>query len=48
VVVRAEGGELRGVAEDIDDGGALLVRVDGVLRRVLAGDVEHLRTTRGR
>ena len=28
-----------GVAEDIDDTGALLVRVEGVLRRVLAGDV---------
>ena len=28
-----------GVAEDIDETGALLVRVDGELRRVLAGDV---------
>jgi BirA family biotin operon repressor/biotin-[acetyl-CoA-carboxylase] ligase len=45
VVVRGEGAELTGVAEDIDDSGALLVRCEGTLRRVLAGDVEHLRTT---
>ena len=31
--------QFTGVAEDIDDAGALLVRVDGELRRVLAGDV---------
>ena len=31
--------QFTGVAEDIDDTGALLVRVDGELRRVLAGDV---------
>jgi len=31
--------QFTGVAEDIDETGALLVRVDGKLRRVLAGDV---------
>ena len=31
--------QFTGVAEDIDETGALLVRVDGELRRVLAGDV---------
>ncbi|TMI74656.1 MAG: hypothetical protein E6H05_07750 [Bacillati bacterium ANGP1] len=35
--------ELEGVAEDVDDRGALLVRTPGGLRRVLAGDVS-LRT----
>lgn len=44
VLVRSEGSELRGVAEDIDESGALLVRVDGSLERVLAGDVVQVRT----
>jgi BirA family biotin operon repressor/biotin-[acetyl-CoA-carboxylase] ligase len=35
--------ELEGVAEDVDDRGALLVRTPGGLRRVVAGDVS-LRT----
>jgi BirA family transcriptional regulator, biotin operon repressor / biotin---[acetyl-CoA-carboxylase] ligase len=48
VVVKGEASELRGVAEDIDDAGALLVRVDGALRRVLAGDVEQVRGRGGR
>ncbi|MBE2252258.1 MAG: biotin--[acetyl-CoA-carboxylase] ligase [Myxococcus sp.] len=43
VLVRADAKELRGVAEDIDDSGALMLRVDGRLERVLAGDVEQLR-----
>ncbi len=43
VLVRADAKELRGVAADLDDSGALLVRVDGRLERVLAGDVEQLR-----
>ncbi|MEN9797598.1 MAG: BirA bifunctional protein [Pseudomonadota bacterium] len=44
VRVRFERGELTGVAEDIDEAGALLVRRDdGRLERVLAGDVEQLR-----
>jgi BirA family biotin operon repressor/biotin-[acetyl-CoA-carboxylase] ligase len=44
VVVRMEGRQLLGVAEDIDEAGALLVRkADGSLERVLAGDVEQLR-----
>jgi BirA family transcriptional regulator, biotin operon repressor / biotin---[acetyl-CoA-carboxylase] ligase len=42
VVVKQEPGEWRGVAEDIDESGALLVRTESGLRRVLAGDVEHL------
>lgn len=44
VLVRSENRELRGVAEDIDDSGALVLRVDGKLERVLAGDVEQLRS----
>lgn len=47
VLVRSEQRELRGVAEDIDAQGALLVRTsDGALERVLAGDVEQLRPRR--
>ena len=45
VLVKSEQRELRGMAEDIDVDGALLVRTaDGTLERVLAGDVEQLRT----
>ena len=44
VLVRSESKELRGVAEDLDEGGALLLRLeDGRQERVLAGDVEELR-----
>jgi BirA family biotin operon repressor/biotin-[acetyl-CoA-carboxylase] ligase len=44
VVVRTDRSELRGVAEDIDPAGALMVRTaGGSLERVLAGDVEQLR-----
>ena len=43
VLVRSEQKELRGVAEDIDETGALILRVDGKVERVLAGDVEQLR-----
>lgn len=44
VRVRADGRTLEGVAEDIDEAGALLVRTaDGAIHRILAGDVEALR-----
>ncbi|QRK07018.1 biotin--[acetyl-CoA-carboxylase] ligase [Archangium violaceum] len=44
VLVRTDRSELRGVAEDIDVSGALMVRTaEGSLERVLAGDVEQLR-----
>lgn len=43
VVVRSEHRELQGMAEDIDEAGALLVRVGPTLERVLSGDVEQLR-----
>ncbi|WP_164014243.1 biotin--[acetyl-CoA-carboxylase] ligase [Pyxidicoccus trucidator] len=44
VLVRTDRQELRGLAEDIDPSGALLVRTEGgTLERVLAGDVEQLR-----
>jgi BirA family biotin operon repressor/biotin-[acetyl-CoA-carboxylase] ligase len=44
VLVRTDRSELRGVAEDIDAAGALLVRTaGGSVERVLAGDVEQLR-----
>lgn len=43
ILVKGEKVELRGVAEDIDEGGALLVRTEKGLERVLAGDVEEVR-----
>ena len=43
VVVREAARELTGVAEDIDDAGALLVRTRAGVERVLAGDVALLR-----
>lgn len=44
VLVKTDRSELRGVAEDLDGAGALLVRApDGKLERVLAGDVEQVR-----
>jgi BirA family biotin operon repressor/biotin-[acetyl-CoA-carboxylase] ligase len=43
VLVRMDGRELRGVAEDIDEQGALVVRGPGGPERVLAGDVVLLR-----
>lgn len=44
VRVRTDRSELRGVAEDIDVDGALLVRTaEGRVERVLAGDVEQVR-----
>lgn len=44
VLVKEERRELVGIAEDIDESGALLVRrEDGGLERVVAGDVEQLR-----
>jgi BirA family biotin operon repressor/biotin-[acetyl-CoA-carboxylase] ligase len=43
VLVKSEHAELRGLAEDIDDGGALLVRTSQGLERVISGDVEQLR-----
>jgi BirA family biotin operon repressor/biotin-[acetyl-CoA-carboxylase] ligase len=44
VLVRSEQRELRGVAEDIDSSGALLLRVGERIERVLSGDVEQLRS----
>src|SRR5262249_22623476 len=41
---RVELRELRGVAEDIDTDGALLLRTEDGLERVLAGDVEQVRS----
>ena len=43
VLVRADGRELAGVAEDLDPRGALLVRTAAGVERVLAGDVQLLR-----
>jgi BirA family transcriptional regulator, biotin operon repressor / biotin---[acetyl-CoA-carboxylase] ligase len=43
VRVKNDGREVLGVAEDIDERGALLLRVDGVLQTILAGDVEQVR-----
>jgi BirA family biotin operon repressor/biotin-[acetyl-CoA-carboxylase] ligase len=48
VLVKTEKTELRGVAEDIDETGALMVRLpDGKLERVLAADVEQLKPKKG-
>jgi BirA family biotin operon repressor/biotin-[acetyl-CoA-carboxylase] ligase len=45
VMVKSEAQELVGTAESIDDSGALQVRsADGVLHRILAGDVEQIRS----
>lgn len=47
VVVKVEGGgEVTGVAEDIDEAGALLVRGPSGLERILTGDVALLRPAR--
>lgn len=47
IVIHTPEGELPGQAEDVDDDGALRVRLaSGEMRRVLAGDV-HLRPARG-
>jgi BirA family biotin operon repressor/biotin-[acetyl-CoA-carboxylase] ligase len=44
VLVRSERRELRGIAEDIDPSGALMLRTpEGTLERILAGDVEQVR-----
>ena len=43
VLVKTERRELRGLAEDIDVDGALLLRTEDGLERVLAGDVEQVR-----
>lgn len=48
VLVRSEQRELRGIAEDLDEDGALLLRTpDGKIERVLAGDVEQVRSRKG-
>lgn len=44
VLVRAEQRELRGIAEDIDASGALLLKVGDRIERVLSGDVEQVRS----
>lgn len=45
VLVKSEAKELRGIAQDIDDAGALLIKKsDGSIERVLAGDVEQVRS----
>ncbi len=43
VIVKADGREIAGVAEDIDDAGALLVRGPAGVERILSGDVLMLR-----
>ncbi len=44
VLVRSENRELRGIAEDIDPSGALLLRVGDNVERILSGDVEQVRS----
>jgi BirA family biotin operon repressor/biotin-[acetyl-CoA-carboxylase] ligase len=46
VRVEADGGEITGVAEDVDETGALLVRHAGGLTRVVSGDVRMVRPAR--
>ncbi len=44
VTVRTDGRDIVGRAEDVDELGALLVRTEQGMERVLSGDVVHLRT----
>ncbi len=44
VTVRIEGRDITGRAEDVDEVGALLVRTEQGVERILSGDVVHLRT----
>lgn len=47
VLVKTERQELRGIAQDIDESGALVIQTaDGKLERILAGDVEQVRPRR--
>jgi len=43
VLVRSDASELRGVAEDIDESGALILRAADGVHRIFAGDVEQVR-----
>ena len=43
VIVKADGREIAGTAEDIDESGALLVRSRAGVERILSGDVTLLR-----
>jgi len=43
VIVKADGREIAGTAEDIDESGALLVRSRAGVERILSGDVQLLR-----
>ena len=43
VLVKADGREIAGTAEDIDETGALLVRSKAGLERIVAGDVKLVR-----
>lgn len=47
VRITSNSGELVGVVEDLADDGAILLRTDGKLVRVLAGDCIHLRGVEG-
>jgi BirA family biotin operon repressor/biotin-[acetyl-CoA-carboxylase] ligase len=44
ILVKSEHRELRGVAEDIDIDGALILRTEQGKERILAGDVEQVRS----
>jgi BirA family transcriptional regulator, biotin operon repressor / biotin---[acetyl-CoA-carboxylase] ligase len=44
VTVRTDGRDIVGRAEDVDELGALLIRTEQGMERVLSGDVVHLRT----
>ncbi len=47
VLVRTDQRELRGVAEDIDESGALILRTpSGATERIVAGDVQQIRPRR--
>ena len=48
VTVRSEQKELQGIAEDIDENGALILRMGGISTRLFAGDIERVRSFNSR
>jgi BirA family biotin operon repressor/biotin-[acetyl-CoA-carboxylase] ligase len=44
VEVTSQDGVIRGMAQDVDEDGSLLVKTqDGSIRKIVSGDCQHLR-----